>query len=141
MTGRHYRSGPSTVPHPPVPGYRTRRLTAALLAALTLATATLTLLGVDTPARLYLTVAFVLLAPGWAVTAYLHLDEPALLWSVSVAVGVALSIVVAQVLVSAGFWHPWGAMLALEIATLAVLGHHLLRARPGPAARHGEVTG
>lgn len=141
MTGRHSRSGAATVLQPPSPARTTRRLTAALLAALTVATATLTLLGMDTPIRLYLTVAFVILAPGWAVTAYLHIQEAALTWSVSVAVGVALSIAVAQVMVSAGFWHPWGAMLALEILTVGLLGHHMVRWQPKHAGRHGEVTG
>ncbi len=101
-----------------------RKGTACGLALLTLAAGTLTAAQVDTPLRLYLTVAFVLLAPGWAVASRLRMAQPALLWSVTCGLGLALGILVAQVMVEAGYWHPWGAMLGFEALTLAVLVHH-----------------
>lgn len=118
-----------------------RHVTAAVLAVLALLTGALTLLGVDTPVRLYLTVAFVILAPGWALTSYLHIVQPALVWSVSVGVGVALAILVAQVMVSAGFWHPWAAMLGMEALTVVLLAHHLVRWRRARARHPVGVSG
>jgi hypothetical protein len=104
-----------------------RQGTACGLALLTLATCALTAAQVQTPLRMYLTVAFLLLAPGWALASYLRITEPALLWSVASGLGIALGILVAQVMVSAGYWHPWGAMLGFETLTLAVLLHHSVK--------------
>lgn len=118
MSGRHS-----------VPSLTVRQATAIALCALSGLTAALTLIDMPTPARLYLTVAFVILAPGWALTAYLRIEQPALVWSASVSIGVALVLVVAQTMVSAGFWHPWAAMLALELGTVGILVHHLIRWR------------
>lgn len=101
-----------------------RQGTARGLALLTLASCMLTAAQVQTPLRLYLTVVFVLLAPGWALACYLRITQPALLWSVACGLGLALGILVAQVMVAAGYWHPWGAMLGFEALTLAVLVHH-----------------
>ncbi len=99
------------------------RATAGGLALLTLVTGVLTAARVDTPVLLYLTVAFVLTAPGWKVAAWLRIGQPALAWSVACGLGLALGIVAAQVMVSAGWWHPWAAMLGLQAVTLAALVH------------------
>ncbi|MGH7747415.1 MAG: hypothetical protein ACREQ5_22050, partial [Candidatus Dormibacteria bacterium] len=80
-----------------------------------------------TPVRLYLTLAFVVLAPGWALAAYLRTDQPALIWSAAVSLGIAVGILVAQTMVSAGLWYPRGALLGLTGLTLATLLHHLVR--------------
>jgi len=104
-----------------------RQGTACGLALLTLATCMLTAAQVQTPLRLYLTVAFVLLAPGWALASYLRITQPALLWSVACGFGIALGILVAQVMVSAGYWHPWGVMLGFEALTLTLLVHHSVK--------------
>jgi hypothetical protein len=104
-----------------------RRGTACGLALLTLATGMLTTAEVRTSLLLYLTVAFVLAAPGWAIACYLRITQPALLWSVASGLGIALGILVAQVMVSSGYWHPWGAMLGFEALTLAALMHHAVK--------------
>jgi hypothetical protein len=104
-----------------------RRGTASGLALLTLATGALTAAHAHTGLLLYLTVAFVLVAPGWALACYLRITPPALLWSVAVALGVALGILIAQVMVSAGAWHPWAAMLGFEALTLAALVHRAVQ--------------
>lgn len=103
------------------------RGTAGGLALLTLATASLTAAQVHTPFLLYLTVAFVLVAPGWAIASHLRITQPALLWSVASGLGLALGILVAQVMVSAGYWHPQEAMLGFEALTLAALVHHAVK--------------
>jgi hypothetical protein len=98
-----------------------RQRTASGLALLTLATGALTAAEVHAPAVLYLTAAFVLTAPGWALASYLRITPPGLVWPVAVALGLAVAILVAQVMVTAGYWHPWGAMLAFEGLTLTAL--------------------
>ena len=72
-------------------------------------------------------VAFVLAAPGWAIASYLRITQPALLWSVTSGLGLALGILVAQVMVSTGYWHPQGAMLGFEALTLVALLHHAVK--------------
>lgn len=130
MSGRH-RSPEDTA---------LRELTALGLGLLTVATVAITVAQPATPARLFLTVAFALLAPGWAAAAYLRIREPALLWSAAVALSMAISILLAQVMLSAGYWHPWAAMLGLELVTAGVLLHHVLRWRhPGVLPRFGAA--
>jgi hypothetical protein len=104
-----------------------RRGTACGLALLTLTAGALTAAGVHTGLLLYLTAGFVLLAPGWAIASCLRITQPALLWSVASALGLALGILTAQMMVSAGYWHPWGAMLGIEAVTLAGLLHHAVK--------------
>ncbi|MGH3495361.1 MAG: hypothetical protein ACRDQ1_19300 [Sciscionella sp.] len=108
----------------------TRRLTAGGLVLLTLLTGVLNLADVHTPLRLYLTLAFVVFAPGWALAAYLRTNQQALIWSVAASLGIALGIILAQTMVSSGAWHPWTAMLILDGLTLIVLVHHLMRSAP-----------
>lgn len=118
-----------------------RQVMAGVLLALSVLTAALTVLDVPTPGRLYLTVAFVVLAPGWALTAYLRVDTPAMVWSVSVSLGVSVAIILAQTMVSARFWHPWAAMVLLELLTIGLLSHHLLRWRQSAHKQPAGVTG
>jgi hypothetical protein len=108
-------------------GMSARRGTASALALLTLATGALTAAQVHTGLLLYLTVGFVLLAPGWAISCHLRITQPALLWSAASGLGLALGILVGQVMVSTGYWHPWGAMLGFEALTLAALLHHAVK--------------
>ena len=105
-----------------------RRGTAGGLALLTLTAGSLTAARVHTPFLLILTVVFVLLAPGWAIASrFPQIMQPALLWSVASGLGLALGILLAQVMVSTGYWHPWGAMLGFEAVTLAALLHQAVR--------------
>jgi uncharacterized membrane protein len=105
----------------------TRQAVAATLILLTLLTGVLTAADIHTSLRLWITLAFVVLAPGWALAAYLPVAEPALTWSVAVSLGIALGILVAQTMVSAGVWYPTGALLILAGLTCAALVHHLVR--------------
>ena len=105
-----------------------RQRTAGGLALLTLVTAALTVAQAPARVLLYLTIAFVLTAPGWALACYLRITPPGLAWAVAVALGLAMAILVAQVMVTAGFWHPRGAMLAVEALTLAALLPRVVRA-------------
>ena len=106
---------------------RVRRATAGGLLALTAATAVFILADVHTPARLLVTLAFVVLAPGWAVAAFVRPARPSLIWITAVGVGVSASIVIAQLMVNLHQWNPTPMMLALAGVTVPLLVHHLLR--------------
>ncbi|MGH3494037.1 MAG: hypothetical protein ACRDRL_04830 [Sciscionella sp.] len=109
---------------------RSRQLTALALALLTVLNGVFTTIGVHTPIRLYVTVAFLLLAPGWALAAFLRDAGPALVWSVAVCLGLAVGILLAQTMVTATFFKPALAMLALDGLTLGLLLYHITIAPP-----------
>jgi hypothetical protein len=102
------------------------KVIASILLVVTLLTAGCALFGVTGGFRLPLTLAF-LLAPGWVVARYLWSDWPAMEWTLSVTVGCALGVLVAEVMDSAGAWYPVGALLILCVATSVGLVHHLAR--------------
>lgn len=102
---------------------------AGVLIALTLAVLVAELSGATGVWRLVLTAAFVITAPGWAVVAYARSASPAFVWSVGVAVSVAVGIVVGQGLLLVHAWHPGVAVAALGVLTLPVLVHHVRRNR------------
>jgi len=56
--------------------------------------------------RLALTVGFLLLGPGWAAAGFLRRAPAAHMWLLTVGVGVATTLLAAQVMVSATWWHP-----------------------------------
>lgn len=93
-------------------------------------TAALALLPVDGRLRLAVTVAFFLVAPGWAAGAVIRppggAPPTSLRWAVSIGASIAAEGLVAQAMLLVG-WHPavaYGGMLALTATLLAV---HLLR--------------
>jgi len=114
----------------------TRRITAGALLMLSLLTGLTTALDLNTPLRLYLVVAFVLLAPGWAMVAHLRADRPALEWVAAIGLGVALATLLAQTMVSVRSWHPVGAMVVLTVLTAAALLPHLLPGAASAAVHH-----
>ncbi|HET6503278.1 MAG TPA: hypothetical protein VFG87_21220 [Amycolatopsis sp.] len=103
------------------------RLTAAALLVLTAVNLLLAGLDVHSALRLYLSVAFVVLAPGWAMTARLRIGTPALAWITAIAAGLSLTLLVAQVMVSTHWWHPTAAFLVLSALTFLALLAHLIR--------------
>ncbi|HEY4460038.1 MAG TPA: hypothetical protein VGN81_37350, partial [Pseudonocardiaceae bacterium] len=112
----------------PISPVQQRRVTAALLIALTLATLIAELVGVGGNWRLILTTAFVLLAPGWAITAYLRSAPLSFRWGVGIALGVGIGMIAGQTMVVLHGWHPLTAMFVIGVLTLAGLVHHLMRA-------------
>jgi hypothetical protein len=115
-----------------------RRITAVGLMVLTAATAVLTAVDVHTPLRLSVTIAFAALAPGWAAVAYLGINSSSLAWITSIAVSISLAILIAQIMVSANWWHPVGALLVLCGLTLIALLHHFVRRDEPPDASEGS---
>jgi hypothetical protein len=116
----------------PVSRQQQRRVTAALLIALTLATLIAELVGAGGNWRLILTTAFVLLAPGWSITAYLRSAPLSFRWAVGVALGIAIGMIAGQTMLALHAWHPATTVFVLGVLTLLPLVHHLLRA-PGGA--------
>ncbi len=109
-----------------------RRASAAVLIALTVATLLVQLTGATGNWRLVLTTAFVVLAPGWSITAYLRSASASFRWSVGIGVSIAIGILLGQTMILLNAWHPLGAVAILGVLTLVPLVHHLLRA-PSPA--------
>lgn len=109
-----------------------RRATAAALLALTSVSLLLTAWGAAGTALLYVNTAFVLLAPGWAVTARLRISPRSLAWTTAVGAGISMTLLVAQLMISTHWWHPTGALLALAALTfVALLPLARPRRRPG----------
>lgn len=116
---------PTTQPLTPV---QQRRVTSALLIALTLATLIAELVGAGGNWRLILTTAFMVLAPGWSITAYLRSAPLSFRWAVGVALGIAIGMIAGQTMLVLHAWHPLTVVFVLGVLTLAPLTHHLLRA-------------
>jgi hypothetical protein len=112
----------------PISPVQQRKITAALLIALTLAMLIAELVGVGGNWRLILTTAFVLLAPGWSITAYLRSAALSFRWSVGIALGIAIGMIAGQTMIVLHAWHPLTAMFVIGVLTTAALAHHLLRA-------------
>ena len=104
-----------------------RRRTAVVLMAIAAATALSVLIGVGGPWRLVLTVLFALTVPGWAIAAYVRPWQQSFVWTVAVAVSLALSILLSQTMLSLGYWHPEGALLVFALVSMIPLGHHVVR--------------
>ena len=102
---------------------------AGVLIALTLATLLTEVSGETGVWRLALTTAFVITVPGWAIVAYARSASPAFVWSVGIAVSIAIGIVVGQGLVLVHAWHPVPAVVVLGLLALPVLAHHVWRNR------------
>jgi hypothetical protein len=106
----------------------TRRRTAVILLAVAAANALAVLIGVGGPWRLVLTVLFALTVPGWAIAAYVRPWQQSYVWTVAVAVSLALSILLSQAMLSLGYWHPERALLVFALVCMVPLAHHVVRA-------------
>jgi uncharacterized membrane protein len=99
-----------------------------VLLAVAAANALSVLVGVGGPWRLVLTVLFALTVPGWAIAAYLRPWRQSYVWTVAVAVSLALSILLSQAMLSLGYWHPEAALLVFALVSMVPLAHHVVRA-------------
>jgi hypothetical protein len=129
----------TTMTEQPVSPVVARKLTAALLIALTLATLVAELVGAGGNWRLILTTGFVVLAPGWSITAYLRSAALSFRWSVGIALGIAIGMIAGQTMIVLHAWHPLTAVFVLGLLTLVPLVHHLLRA-PSAAEEPKAMT-
>lgn len=109
-----------------------RLLVAAACAVVSLAGAVIVLGGVSSPARPAIVLVGLVLGTGWSVVGWIRLPrEVAYVASLTLAVGVAVPIILSILLVESGWWHPVGSSGAL-LATAAgvnaaLIARYLLR--------------
>src|SRR5215213_11686626 len=104
---------------------RARRAVAILLVLAGLAACAMSLLqvtgGTAGEARLVVTMAFLLLGPGWAAAGLLRRAPAAHVWLLTVGVGVATTLLVGQVMVMTGTWRPAAALYLVALLSVPFL--------------------
>jgi hypothetical protein len=88
---------------------------------------TFTHLGISGVPRLWLGLAFVFFVPGWAIVGLLGLRWPAAELSLTLALGLAIALLVAQVLLWAHAWQPANEQLGLGAGSGVLLVAQLWR--------------
>jgi hypothetical protein len=85
-----------------------RRGVAVMLVLAGVAACLLSLLDVagGSGLRVAVTIGFLLLGPGWAAAGFLRRAPAAHMWLLTLGVGIATTLLAAQVMVSATWWHP-----------------------------------
>ena len=110
-----------------------RRAVAVLLVAAGLSACALSVLQVTAgplaQVRLPLTLAFLLLGPGWAAAGFLRRAPAAHVWLLAVGVGVATTLLIGQVMVMTGVWAPAGALYLTTAASVPFLLRHAVVAQ------------
>jgi hypothetical protein len=85
--------------------------------------------GVLGDLRFIVTIAFLVLGPGWAAAGFLRRAPAAHVWLLTVGVGVAVTLLVAQIMVSAAFWRPDLALYAITVVSVPFLLRHAVVAQ------------
>jgi hypothetical protein len=110
-----------------------RRAVAVLLVLVGVAACALSLLqvtgGVAGQARLVVTIAFLLLGPGWAAAGFLRRAPAAHVWLLTVGVGVATTLLIGQAMVMTGWWAPTGALYVTTLLSVPFLLRHAVVAQ------------
>ena len=119
--------------------YRTTALTLILTTALVWA---LYALGADTPVRAVLALAWLLVAPGWAVMSLLGLAQRWAAAVLAVAFSLGMATVVSTALLLANAWTPGRALAIIGGMTLLAAGARLMipAASPGPVVTASADT-
>jgi hypothetical protein len=91
----------------------------------------LTIFELDGTVRVVATLLFVITAPGWTITAFLLPLEPAMEWSLAVALSLSISIALSMFMLLSGWWAPVGMLLGLAcvVAVLQMLHISVLSQR------------
>ncbi|MCW0215349.1 MAG: hypothetical protein OJJ54_18490 [Pseudonocardia sp.] len=105
-----------------------RRAVALLLVVAGLMACGLNLLnvsgGVGGDIRLLVTILFLLLGPGWAAAGFLRRAPAAHVWLLTIGVGVATTLLAAQIMVSTVWWHPnWMLFILTGVSVPFLLRH------------------
>lgn len=104
------------------------RVVPVALLVLTVLVAAMTAWPVGGLVRLLLTVAFFLVAPGWAIIAVTPWEpRTSVRWASAIAVSVAIDLLVAQAMVLTGSWNPSRALAVMTGLTAALLTVHVIR--------------
>lgn len=80
-------------------------------------------------ARFLLTVGFLLLGPGWAVAGFLRRAPAAHVWLLAIGVGVATTLIAAQLMVSTGAWQPGAVLYIITVISAPFLLRHAVVAQ------------
>ena len=110
-----------------------RRAVAVLLVVAGLTACVLSVLQVTAgplaQVRLPLTLAFLLLGPGWAAAGFLRRAPAAHVWLLAVGVGVATTLLIGEIMVITGVWAPAGALYLTTAASVPFLLRHAVVAQ------------
>ena len=110
-----------------------RRVVALLLVVAGVLACTFSLLGVTGgfvgDLRFYVTLGFLILGPGWAAAGFLRRAPAAHVWLLTIGVGVAATLLVAQVMISAAIWEPSTALYLMTIVSIPFLLRHAVVAQ------------
>ncbi|NMI02304.1 hypothetical protein [Pseudonocardia acidicola] len=110
-----------------------RRVVALVLVLAGLLACALSLLnvtgGVVGNLRFLVTTAFLLLGPGWAAAGFLRRAPAAHVWLLTIGTGVAATLLVGQIMVSTGWWHPAGALYLMTVISVPFLLRHAVVAQ------------
>ena len=109
-----------------------RRLVAVLLILAGAAACVLSLLNVGgqvTELRLVVTATFLILGPGWSAAGFLRRAPAAHVWLLAIGVGVAITLLIGQIMVSSGVWAPAGALYLVTALCAPVLLRHAIVAQ------------
>jgi hypothetical protein len=85
--------------------------------------------GILGDVRFVVTVAFLVLGPGWSAAGFLRRAPAAHVWLLTISVGVAVTLLVGQVMVSTGYWRPDHALYAIAAVSVPFLLRHAVVAQ------------
>jgi hypothetical protein len=85
--------------------------------------------GVLGDVRFAVTLAFLLLGPGWAAAGFLRRAPAAHVWLLTFGVGVGTTLLVGQVMVSLGVWRPAVALYLITLVSVPFLLRHAVVAQ------------
>jgi hypothetical protein len=110
-----------------------RRWVALLLVVAGIGACVLSILGITGgvigDVRFVVTAAFLVLGPGWAAAGFLRRAPAAHVWMLTVGVGVATTLLVAQIMVSTGEWRPAVALYVMTALSVPLLLRHAVVAQ------------
>jgi hypothetical protein len=79
--------------------------------------------------RFSVTVAFLILGPGWAAAGFLRRAPAAHVWLLTIGTGVAATLLAGQIMVSSGVWQPATALYILTTVSVPFLLRHAVVAQ------------
>ena len=85
--------------------------------------------GILGDVRFVVTIGFLVLVPGWSAAGFLRRAPAAHVWLLTVGVGVAVTLLVGQIMVSSGFWRPDLALYTITIVSVPFLLRHAVVAQ------------
>lgn len=85
--------------------------------------------GVLGDIRFVVTIAFLVLGPGWAAAGFLRRAPAAHVWLLTVGVGVAVTLLIAQIMVNAALWAPDQALYVVTVVSVPFLLRHAVVAQ------------